>query len=150
MITYNYITRDEAQRIYDFYQEHEGALREFSFFFPNAQSYVKEYCGTYRGEGPPVSINLPSLLTTSTSYRKLYNGSSEVTNYTFYHKGGPDGGDRAVLGSTPSVGDKFYFSFAGRLKIRARFSESSVQVGEIKDRFSSFSVELIGLDARFV
>ena len=147
IIRYNHITRDEAQRIYDFYQQQGGPLREFSFFFPNPQSYVREYCGVYTDT---LSINLPSKLTNEGSYRALYNGVSPIYNYWFNHEGAPDSGDRLVLSETPSVGDKFYWSFVGRLKLKMRFSENPIHVSEIKDRFASLSVELIGLEPEFV
>lgn len=148
MISYRYLIREEAQQLYDFYQKQEGPLKSFSFFFPNPQSYEKEYCGVYTGQ--TLNINLPSQVSDGGAYRKLYNGGTEVTNYTFYPRGGPDGGDRATLLFTPSIGDNFYFTFVGRLRLNVRFSDAAIQVSEIKDRFSSFAIELIGLEASFI
>jgi hypothetical protein len=151
MISYHYLIREEAQQLYDFYQRQEGPLKSFAFFFPNPQSYEREYCGTYTGVK---DINLPSKVSNGGVGRILYNGNTILSGsqYDFYEHSGDTGCDKATLRATytPAIGSKFYFSFVGRLKIKARFSDSPIQVGEIKDRFSSFSVELIGLEASFI
>lgn len=146
-INYKYRTRTEAATIYDFYQEMEGQLSEFAFFFPNNSLHTKEYCGTFTGA--TTTINLPSLLESSTSFKELFINGVKTTAYTFVHKGGPDGGDRLSLNNAPAIGSKIHFSFYGRLKIKARFGES-VQVRDIKNRFLSFSVDLVGLEQEFV
>lgn len=147
-IRYKYVTREEAQRLYNFYQQQQGAFRPFAFFFPNPQGYEKEYCGTYTGMTK--NINLPSKVTNSSSYQQLYVGNTPVSNYTFNMGASPDTGDMAVLGGTPVIGDKYYLSFEGRLKIKARFSDNPIEIDELKNKYSSFTIELVGLEAEFV
>lgn len=149
-ISYRYISRTQARDLYEFYRKMEGPLTSFSFFFPNSLTYYKEFCGTYTGT---TSINLPSLSDEGASVKDLYAGNTllvQDVDYKFYRAGSYDGGDRVELLFTPVAGSKFFWSFTGRLKVKARFEEGPIQINEIKDRFSSLSVELVGLESEFV
>lgn len=143
-IKYTHRTIDEAQVIYDFYQGREGSLREFVFFFPQVQSYVKEFCGTHKGDTGN-QVTLPSKGAQAATSTLYVNGAAR--SFSFLSQTGI-GEDRASVSGVLSAGDKIEFSFSGRLKIWARFSDDPVQVNEVKDVYSSFTVNLYGLQAR--
>lgn len=145
-VQYAAMSLDESRRLFNFYKDVNGPFSSFIFFFPQVLAYAKEFCGV--ADGTEAGINLPSK---GAQVYTLYAGSTIVLpgNYNFFSSGGPDGEDRLVFaGYTPSVGERFYWSFTGRLKLIMRFSETSINFSEIKGVAVAVKVNLIGLQAK--
>lgn len=144
-IKYTLRSLDDMQTIFEYYRKKEGSLISFAFFHPQRLSYNKEFCGTYEGTGSP--INLPSKGATSVTMY-VNNVSVPFSIDTGGH--GPYGEDQAVITGGLNQGDKVSMSFTGRLKTRARFADGAIQVDEVKDQYASFTVNLVGLQARLI
>jgi hypothetical protein len=151
-IQYSYLQLYDTQRLYDFYASKSGPYQSFAFFFPQTQEYTKEFCGTSDGEEH--SINLPSKIDASiqpVSY-ELYQGENVFpsASYLVSLGTGPNSEDVLTLvnpTATFLIGKKYYWSFVGRLKLKARFDENPVEIEEVKDQYSTFTVNLTGLQA---
>lgn len=144
-IQYAALSFNGASTLYKFYKDMNGPFSSFIFFFPQTTGYVREFCGV--SDGSEAGINLPSK---DAQAYTLFEGSTKINAsfYSFYASGGPFGEDRLVFtGYSPQAGDRFYWSFTGRLKIIMRFSETAVSYSEIKNIAVAIKVNLIGLQA---
>lgn len=147
-IQYTALDFDRSRRLYNFYKDMNGPFSSFVFFFPQVVVYTKEFCGS--ADGGEAGINLPSK---GGQGYTLYSGSTVIPSgqYTYYISGGPDGEDRLVFsGYTPALGERFYWTFTGRLKLIMRFSETPVSFAEVKAIAVAIKVNLIGLQAKLV
>lgn len=145
-VQYAALSFDDSRRLYDFYSDVDGPFASFIFVFPQTTAYAREFCGV--SDGTEAGINLPSK---GAQAYTLYSGTTPITsgNYNFFVSGGPDGEDRLVFsGYIPALGERFYWSFTGRLKNIMRFSEAAVSFSEVKRTAVAIKVNLIGLQAK--
>lgn len=146
-LNYRAQTQEDLDEIYAFYREKQGPFKRFSFFFPNSETYVKEYCGTPSSD--TTQINLPSRGALFGSYT-LYEDDVAITSYSFHATSAPDGGDYVEANNTFYAGYKYHWSFQGNLKIQARFDENPIEIQDVKGRLMDFRVNLVGLQAEVV
>ena len=146
-INYSILSFADANLLRRFYEARKGSFESFMLFYPQVETYVNELVGVM--ETVVTAINLPSFGAQS---RSLYIDPLvplvEGVDWTFTQGGGPDGEDKADLLFTPDVGDIYRFDFTGRLKIRARFVENPMVLTDVKQYWSSLTVELKGLEAQ--
>ena len=146
-LKYNYITKVEAQTLFQFYITMGGAYQAFSFFYPcprgSNYSYLYEYVGT--GDGSTLSFNAPSKLASSYTLYVDTASQEESTDYDLTGEGGPDGEDLIDFVAAPSYGERITFSFTGRLRVRVRFKEDKFAFEEFFDRLVSTGIQLQGL-----
>jgi hypothetical protein len=146
-LRYPYISKSEAETLFQFYIARSGAYQAFSFFYPsprgNEYSYLHEYIGT--GSSGIISFNGCSKY--ASNYTLYLDGVSqeETTDYTITAVSGPDGEDLITFVSAPSAGERITFSFTGRLKIRARFQDDKLNFEEFHDRLVNVGLSLQGL-----
>lgn len=141
-VNYTALNITDASALWNFYNERKGPFRAFSFYFPRIRLYTDELVGT--SDGLNNTINLPSMGAISYTFKQ---GSTIVspTNYTFHTSTGIGVSDYLVLDTVAGNGTKYYWSFTGRLKIKARFDEGMVGFSDIKDIAESTTMSLIGL-----
>jgi hypothetical protein len=143
-LDYKYTSLENADKIYNFYSSVNGPLESFLFFFPTGNAYVDEKVGT--ANGGERTIYLPSMGATDYTLRL---GSIPLTpgvNYNLVPNPGPGlGSDYANMIMSVEEGDKFFWSFKGNLKIKARFDEGSIDSSVISSYWYSFSTNIIQL-----
>jgi hypothetical protein len=146
-LTYPHMSAENATVLRNFYVDRKGSYERFSFFYPHVDSYVKELVGVMPDPGITV-LSLPSygasLLT-----RILYADDIQLVegvDWTF--AAGTSTEDTATFTVAPAPGTIFHFTFTGRLKINARFSQSPLLFSDIKGYWSTLKVKLEGLEAQ--
>ena len=142
-LKYSVVEYSYANELRRFYESVQGSFQSFSFFFPNIEYYVKELVGV--ASGGETSLKLPSKGAQGYTLYRGNNPLSPGTDYTFVSSGGPDGEDLANLNFTAVAGDRYSFTFTGRLKIKARFSNSPFIASDVKTMFSVITVNITGL-----
>ena len=145
-IFYKRLTVTQANSFWEFYRSMEGPLSSFVFYFPHERVYYEESFGS--SSGTEDIINLPCKgLQTGESF--LLQRGHVVLNYpsdyTLSLGTGPNGEDQADLDTPGSVGQTYFFSFTGKLKIKTRFSEKPIRFVEEKTLSTDITVRLIGL-----
>lgn len=147
-ISYATLIFSEANVLRRFYEARKGSFESFSFYYPqDVEAYVFETVGTMPTT-LTTTLSLPSLnAVTPVLYR---NGDPLIldTDWTFSAASGTeDGEDIATLLFTPTAGDIYHLDFdGGRLRIKARFSDSNLVFSDVKKYWSSTNVDLIGLE----
>jgi len=147
-IYYKRLTEGQALSFWEFYRSMNGPFTSFSFFFPKQRTYYDEAFGT--STGSETVINLPCKGLQDSESFKLRRGNVSLTSpyeYVLSFGTGPDGGDQAFLSNSGSKGQVYFFSFTGRLRIKARFDDKSVGFSEEKGIASDMTVKLIGLQS---
>lgn len=143
-LDYRYTSLENADEIYGFYKKMSGPLTAFLFFFPTFNSYINERVGT--ASGGETRLYLPSMGATNYTLRLFSAPLDPGTNYNFVPYTGPGlGSDYADMLIPVSQGDKFYFSFTGRLKIKSRFDTDPISSEEIGSCYYTFSTSIIQL-----
>lgn len=146
-LKYPWISKDEAQEIFQFFIGRAGSYNTFKFFYPDikgtAFSYTYEYVGT--GNGSTTVFNLPAK--SASNYILYLNGSSQSdpSDYSFSAGSGPDGEDKITFVAAPDAGDRITFSFTGRLKIVGRFKNDKMRFDLFFDRLVTLGVQIQGL-----
>lgn len=143
-LKYPILTYSQAKELKDFYEEMHGPYQDFGFAFPQTGTYVKELVGV--ASSITNIIRLPSKeAVEATCELYIDDVLLDPLYWDFFPSGSDDGGDKAVLDLPVQAGQRLTFSFEGRLKIRARFSEDPIVFDDIKKYWSSTTVTLIGL-----
>jgi len=146
VVYYKRLTYDQAQSFWEFYRSMDGPLTSFVFFFPEQRAYFDESFGT--SDGTENIINLPCKgLQTGESF--VLRRGNVVLNYpadfTLSLGTGPNGEDQADLDVPGSIGQTYFFSFTGRLKMKGRFEDKPLRFNEEKGLSSDMTVRIIGL-----
>lgn len=136
---YAFMTQSEIRTIWQFWLARRGAWEAFTFFIPNLDIYAYEYVGT--ADGGETNLRLPSR---SAGAYTLYRNGSPDSGWSMTLRGGPDGEDLAQLHSAASAGDRFEFSFTGRLGVQCRFRTDQWEMELIKAQGSG-TITLQGL-----
>ena len=147
-IYYNGMSYSNANLFWEFYRSMNGPFSAFSFFFPRIRTYWEEAFGI--SDGTEAVINLPckELQTGETFVLKRGNVTlSYPSDYALRIGEGPHGEDQAALGTSGIPGQTYFFSFTGRLKIKARFDDRGLGFSEVKDLLSQVTVRLTGLQS---
>lgn len=139
---YSGLDVSKASALWNFYRDRSGPLQAFSFYFPRQRVYSNEFVGV--SDGSNKTIRLPSKDANSYTFKQ---GSSTVSpsQYTFHQSTGTGVSDYLVLNTAAAGGVKYYWSFTGRLKIKARFSEQGVPFSDIKDISGGATIDIVGL-----
>lgn len=146
-ISYNIMEFVHANELRRFYEDRKGSFEAFVFYFPQIEYYVKEFTGIVTSSGHNV-FPLPSKQAQSYTLYKN-NTALNGTEWTFSPGGGPQEDDMATLNFEPAIGEVYTYTFTGRLKITAKFSDSPLVFSDVKRYWSSTSVDLIGLEPTF-
>lgn len=142
-INYSVMTFANSNSLRRFFEDRKGPFLSFSFFCPQIEYYYKEYVGTALAN--ETILRLPSK--DAQSYDLYRNGALvNQYDYIFTSSGGPDGEDLIEIYFTSNPGDRYNFSFTGRLKIKSRFAESALVFRDIKNLVSSTTVTLKALE----
>ena len=108
--------------------------------------YYEESFGS--SDGSESVINLPCKdLQVGESF-ELRRGNVVLvypSDYTFSLGTGPNGEDQADLDTSGSPGQTYFFSFTGRLKIKARLDDKPIKFSEEKDISTDITVGIVGL-----
>jgi len=138
-VKHKYVTKTQAATIWQFYQARAGSYEAFNYFVPNADSYVREYIGT--GNSSSTSFNLPAC--EMTSYTVYVDGSSIAA--TIATGAGADGADLIKFDTAPTSGERLTITFAGRLKVHARFADDKLSFEQLYNQMVTTGVKLKGL-----
>jgi len=150
-IKYNGMSYTEAQSFWEFYRSMEGPYQSFVFYFPRERTYWDEAFGSSNGEED--LINLPCKDIQLGQSFELRRGNVVLvynSDYTINVGAGAQGCDQADLDVPGEAGQNYFFSFTGRLKIKARFSDEGQGFSELKDLLSQITVNLVGLQGELV
>lgn len=150
-IRYNGMTLTQAQWFWEFYRSMDGPFQSFVFYFPRIRTYYDEVFGS--SDGSEDLINLPCKDIQLGSGFELRRGNVVLiygSDYTINIGAGAQGCDQADLDVPGEVGQNYFFSFTGRLKIKTRFNEKEQGFSEIKDMLSQVTVKLLGLQGELV
>lgn len=150
-ITYNGMTLTQAQWFWEFYRSMDGPFKSFVFYFPRMRTYYDEVFGS--SDGTEGLINLPCKNLQLGSAFELRRGNVVLvygSDYIISLGTGAQGCDQASLDVPGEVGQNYFFSFTGTLKIKTRFNEKEQGFSEIKDLLSQVTVKLIGLQGELV
>ena len=146
-LKYPWISKGEAQEMFQFFIDRAGSYSTFKFFYPDVKgtpfSYTYEYVGT--GDGAATVFNLPAK---SAGNYILYldgSGQSDPSDYSFSAGGGPDGEDKITFVAAPNAGQRITFSFTGRLKIVGRFKSDKMRFDLFFDRLVNSGIQIQGL-----
>ena len=146
-ITYATLLYSDANVLRRFYEERSGSFESFSFYYPqDSAAYVLEMVGVM-----PTTVTTTLRLPSSNAVNPILHRNSTLLDLTydwnFSAASGWDGEDIATLTFTPSAGDVYQLDFdGGRLRIKARFSDSNLVFSDVKKYWSSTNVDLIGLE----
>jgi hypothetical protein len=140
-LEYVFMTQDETRVLLQFWEDRKGAFEAFTFFYPNVDTYAKEFVGT-ASVGAAV-LRLPARsLTVGEPFILYRNGIVEdLGDYAVVDHIGPDGEAVATLINPAVEGDRFDFSFTGELGMRMRFETNSMEL-EIMKAHGSWSIAL--------
>ena len=119
-LKYSYLTKEQADTLWNFFIRHQGAYRPFLFRFPYKSWNYGEFVA--KGDGETKQFDLPA---------------TDVSEITVYIDGVPshfsllpgvgDGGkDRIEFPDPPPAGSTITADFYGYLMITARFAEDSL------------------------
>lgn len=151
VIYYKRLTTTQANSFWEFYRSMDGPLTAFVFYYPHERVYYEESFGS--STGTEDIINLPCKgLQTGESF-KLQRGNVVLnypSDYTLSLGTGPNGEDQADLDTPGSAGQTYFFSFTGRLKIKARFDNKPIRYREEKTLSTDITVRLTGLQGDLV
>lgn len=142
-INYSNMTYSDANTITTFYRAVDGPLTSFRFVFPNNKTVADEYAGsaTYTGQ---TQLYMPSRYATGYTLKK--NGIVvSPSAYTFYVYPYDSISDLVSLNVGATLGDKFHWTFTGRLVIKARFASGPVNFADVKDFYSSAIINLVSV-----
>ncbi len=143
-LTYQKISNAEAKILWQFYIDHMGQAEYFSFFDPNSsEDYENEYVGT--GDGSTTMFSLPSKGAVNRTLKLDNIIQSEITNWTFSSEDGSDGEDQCEFVTAPTLGQIILFTFTGRLKIRCRFNEDTLNYSTFYRILTDAGISLRGL-----
>ena len=151
VVKYNYISKQQAETLWEFYLARKGTLEAFNFFMPEPNSTYPTYTGEYvaTGDGSTTVFNLPCK---NSLNRTLYIdgvAQTEGVNYNFTAGGGEDGADRIDFSDSgmtpPASGSRITLDFQGILKVRCRFAEDLFTFENFYDRLVTVGIELKGL-----
>lgn len=121
-VSYTYLSKTNANTLWQFYLSRQGAYEAFNFFFVYSDTYEGEYVG--EGDGSTTVFNLPSKSASSyTLYKDGVEQDGGGVDYTFASGGGADGADKVTMVAAPSDGEVLTWDFTGYLKVRCRFLE---------------------------
>jgi hypothetical protein len=148
IITCPWITKLEAQTLFQYFMDRKANFSSFYFFFPKKNitpfSFVKEY--SFTGDGSSTVFNLPAW--TSSAYT-LYEGTNALTaggtDWTFSALGGTDGQDKCTLTSASTSGAYYTFSFTGWLVQRMKFKDGKLTMDHFYDKLLKSGLILQGL-----
>jgi len=143
-IGYEWISKEEARTLWEFYKARAGAYEAFNFFHPWSDTYDGEYVGT--GDGSTTVFNLPA--ENSSDYTVYVDGVEQTgggDDYTFSAGGGTDGADKITFTSAPAAGKRITYDFTGNLKIRGRFMEDKLDWDTFYDRLTNMGLKIKGL-----
>lgn len=142
VLLFNFITRDSARLILDFYNSMYGGYSAFLFFVEYIDTYVKEYYAT--GDDSTTTFTLPSKnIVILTLYHD--NIAYSDTDYTINADSGEEGADQVVFNAAPADGVRLTVSFTGYLVIRCRFDKDQLINTQIFNRLNSIKIILQGL-----
>lgn len=150
-IKYNGMSLEHAQWFWEFYRSMDGPFKAFVFYFPRIRTYYDEVFGS--SDGTEDLINLPCKNLVGGNPFELRRGNVVLTygsDYTINYGAGAQGCDQADLATPGEVGQNYFFSFTGTLKIKTRFNEKEQGFSEIKDLISQVTVNLVGLQGDLV
>ena len=155
-LQYKAISKSEAETLWRFYQDRQGAYEAFVWFESTGlgstayNSYVNEYVGT--GDSTTLVFNLPAIESSATHMLYIAGSSQPTSNYTFSAGGGSNSEDKVTIISSsangppvPTSTERITYDFDGRLKIRCRFSEDAFSFENFYDRIINSGVKLSGL-----
>lgn len=146
-ISYATISYPEANVLRRFYEARSGSFESFSFYYPqDTEGYVLEMVGVM-----PTTVTTTLRLPSSNAVNPILHRNATLLDlsydWTFSAASGWDGEDVATLLFTPTAGDVYQLDFdGGRLRIKARFSDSNLVFSDVKQYWSSTNVDLIGLE----
>lgn len=149
VLQYNYITKTDAETLWEFYLARKGSYEAFNYFMPEPKSTYPDYTGEYVGigDGSATVFNMPSKVATSvTIYIDgiEYSQAGNPADVTFTSEGGIDGADKIEFNSAPSSGAKITADFSGTLKLRVTFKEDYFDYEVFYDRLVNIGLELKG------
>ena len=147
-LKFEWLTKLQAQVLYQFYIDRAGAFNVFKFFLPSPRgvqnySYVKEYVGT--GDGATRVYSLPSRAAAAYTVYIDSVAKSSPSDYSFSVLGGPDGEDKITFVDQVNAGGRITFSFTGQLKVVCRFKDDELSFESFFDKLVNTGVQLQGL-----
>lgn len=148
-LKYTALAKSEMETLWEFYNARKGSYEAFAFFESTGagssgyHSYSSEYVGT--GDSTTTTFNLPAI--NSSANHTVYVDGSSSTAYTFTAGGGANGEDQIDFnaGDEPGSSEQVTYSFTGRLKVRCRFAEDSLDYETMYDRLVNHGITLKGL-----
>ena len=147
-LKYKWLSKGQAQVLYQFFVDRAGAFNVFKFFCPCPRgvqnySHVQEYVAT--GNGATRVYSLPSKA--AAAYTVYIDGSAQSSpaDYSFGVLGGPDGEDKITFVDYINTGERITFSFTGQLKIVCRFKDDKLSFESFFDKLINTGVQLQGL-----
>lgn len=146
VVHYTAMSYSQANRLWSFYRSMNGPYQSFAFFFPRIRIYWEELVGV--SVGYETVINLPCVETQTVEFYELRRGNvilEEGCCYTLSFGTGPAGEDQAIILEPAENGANYFWSFTGRLKIKARFDERQQHFSDLKDIMTTADVNLVGL-----
>lgn len=143
-LQYPYMSKSEAQILFQFFINMAGSYNAFSFFYPNPKStpysYIKEFIAL--GDGGTKIYGLPALYASNYT---VYVNNASTSDYAITPAGGSDGEDKITFTSYLNEGAIATISFTGRLRVKCRFKEDNFTFEQFFDRLINTGVQLQGL-----
>lgn len=139
ILTYNAIDPDDADTLWAFYREMDGAYEEFYFFTLSNESHEGLYVGV--GDGSTTIFDIPGVISgTATVYVDGFAGS-----YSLLTGGGSEGSDRVEFNAAPAENEILSCDIVGTHRIKCRFAEDELTKELFTYRLYRTGIKLKGL-----
>ncbi|SMO62000.1 hypothetical protein SAMN06269117_11465 [Balnearium lithotrophicum] len=120
-LKYDVLTQEQADTLWNFFIEHQGAYKPFLFQFPYKTKHYNEFVA--QADGSQKVFDLPSK---DAQDVVIYFDGNPVGGFFFLPEGGEYGKDRVEFKEPPPAGALITADFYGYLVITARFAEDSL------------------------
>jgi len=116
-LKYQYLTQEQADKLWNFFVRHQGAFQPFLFRFPYKTVWENEFVA--QGDGTTKEFDLPAV--EASAVEVFIDGTP--TPFSLLPGAGDWGKDRISLPEPPPAGSFITATFEGYLVITARFAE---------------------------
>jgi hypothetical protein len=143
-LTYETLTKEDIQTLWNFYIARKGAYEAFYFFTPDSADWNGLYIGT--GDASTVTFDIPGTLNGTIT---IYNNGVEVDSgdYTLLVGGGVEGSDRVTFDTAPGLNEIITCDFTGYMRIRCRFEEDEMTRSGFTGALYKTGLKMKGLTA---
>ena len=148
-LSYQYITREEARVLWQFFIERNGSYESFHWIDDYSDIYSNQYVATADGE--TLTWDLPFkdasdiTIYVDSIEQNLMADATSSGDYYISEDAGADGGDSITFSYTIDAGKYISCDFTGKLKILCRFDADEMSFEQWYSRLTNVGVNLKGL-----